>query len=311
MNRDHYGVTYSRYWEGTTGRAIQEKGKDPTILSLYLMSCRHANMIGLYELPLVHLERELLVVKGRIPILRAFSDLHVLQYATYDMGTEHVWVREMARIRVGLGLNETITTDDRKHRAILKQYATARPNPFLGPFYERYATQLQLRDGRIGPPLIPVSKGLADAIARSKKQQLKASACDADLWKCGRNVEKSDHGLSPFHAPCKPSEQVQQQVQVQGSGSGTGTGTGKAAAAPRHTPPDDDDAEKNGDVITSLILKEIFPLVGVSVQWTDLKEILIARCRALDISYTYDVFRRAHESALLRAELKRAGGRRT
>src|SRR4051812_31066031 len=100
--REQYGVLFPRFWEGTTGRHIQEKGRDAVILAAYLASCRHANMIGLYELPLIFIDRELPVLRSRLYVLQAFQALQEAEYATFDMGTEHVWVKEMARVRLGL-----------------------------------------------------------------------------------------------------------------------------------------------------------------------------------------------------------------
>lgn len=314
MNRDHYGVTYARYWDGTTGRAIQEKGKDPTILSLYLMSCRHANMIGLYELPLVHLERELLVVRGRIPILRAFHDLHVLHYATYDLGTEHVWVREMARIRVGLDLQDTIKPNDKQHQAILRLYRNSKPNPFLTEFHARYHDQLRLEGPpRIGPPIVPVAKALEEMARRNTVRPQDRKNATQLLVTCGKLGPICGKPQAPYKGSFQNKHPFKGVRAGTGTGTGTesgaGTGTGSAAAkTPRHTPPNNEDADRNVEVITSLIRKELFPLLGATVHWTDLKEVLIERCRALGITYTYDVFHKAYESALFRADLKHAGG---
>jgi len=295
-----YRIVWSRFWTGPTGRAIQQKGKDATILSRYLVYGPHANSIGLYELPLGDVEHECFVLGGRLPILRALHDLHVLEFATYDMGTEHVWVREMARIQHQLQLNELIAANDRRHHAILKQYRNARPNPFLGPFFERYTEQLRLPEGRIGPPLRPVSKAIADADARA----LQATRPQAP---CG-NVENSDSRSSPLEAPSKGFRQVQKQVQKAGSGSGSGSGTGKAAAAPRDTPPEHDDPDRNIEVITSLILKEIFPVLGTSAEYAEVSDATKSRCATLGIAYDGAVVRKAIESALFRARLKRAVG---
>ena len=314
LNGDRYGITHARFWDGTTGRALQRKGKDATLLALYLQSCRHANMIGLYELPLEHLERELLVLEGRTSILYAFHDLHVLHYATYDLGTEYVWVREMARIRAGLPLMEQISRGDRKHRALLKLYQSAPPNPFLGPFFERYHQQLRLPEGRLGPPLVAVATELQelrttfghnnehDTLARpsgkapgtthdgqgsgttsGKAHDLGHDARPVDEVLKTEALQTVSAGLrSPPHAGCTPSkpsgqdqDQDQRYVRTRTSSptnrTASGTRNRSAAAAPR-CPQSDEDPDQNVEVITTLILKEIFPVVGTSAVYADLSE---------------------------------------
>lgn len=282
--RETYGVLFPRFWEGTTGRQIQGKGRDAVILAAYLASCRHANMIGLYELPLVFLERELAVLTSRPYILQAFLALQEVGYAQYDMGTEHTWVREMARIRVGLSSGETIDPGDNKHKAVLKLYATAKANPFLGPFFEHYRTTLRLTEGRIGPPSVPISTVDAQIPSRSKGTR--------------KGLRR---GLGD------PSEQVQEQKQVQKqrSGAGAGTGTEKAAAAPRDAKPTEDPNPKaNIESITALFTKEIFQLLGPTANPVDLRDAAMERCRALGIPCDKDAIHRAYESALHRRQLK-------
>ena len=168
--REQYGVLFPRFWEGTTGRQLQEKGRDAVILAAYLASCRHANMIGLYELPLVFLERELSVLRSRAHILKAFHALQEVSYATYDMGTEHVWVREMARIRLGLEPAETINQGDNKHKAVVKLYVSAKSNPFLAPFFDRYHATLRLAEsGRHFNRLFTACKGLRRGLVAARK----------------------------------------------------------------------------------------------------------------------------------------------
>ncbi len=158
---ERYGVLFHSYWTGPTGRAIQAAGKDPCILGLYLATNRYANMIGLYELPLMYVEHDLPVLGGdaaiRLAAIRlAFQSLSTLGFAYYDEATEIVWVREMARIRCGLP-NATLKINprDKKAIAVFSLYATIRPNPYLGAFHDRYGAQLGLPTRREPSPPAP------------------------------------------------------------------------------------------------------------------------------------------------------------
>jgi len=273
--REQYGVLFPRFWEGTTGRQLQEKGRDAVILAAYLASCRHANMIGLYELPLVFLERELSVLRSRAHILKAFHALQEVSYATYDMGTEHVWVREMARIRLGLEPAETINQGDNKHKAVVKLYVSAKSNPFLAPFFDRYHATLRLADGRIGPPLQQVIHSL----------------------------QGTQKGLSSGSKGARKPVQVQvhQSVQVQGSGTQKHQQE-KAAAAPPLASVEHENPDANVEVITAIVAKDLIPL---GVPEDDLIEATKSRCATMHVAYDSSTVRKAVDSALFRAGLRR------
>lgn len=274
--RESYGVLFPRFWEGRTGRELQAAGKDAVIVAAYLLSCRHANMIGLYELPLVMLERELPVIQ-RDALPAALEAVERCRYAAYDVGTEFVWVYEMARIRLGLDRGQLIAANDKKHAAVLRQYAAVADNPFLGPFHDKYRDVLRLGPAREGPARASIS----------------------------RHTEGAQEGLLPEVEGAPKPVQVQVQKQVPVQGSETGTGTGKAAAAPP-LELEDDDPFRNVSVITELVKKEIIPEHGL---WDEeVFDATKARCSILGIRFTGQVIRRAVDSALAQARRPRVLG---
>jgi len=276
--REQYGILFPRFWEGTTGRALQAQGRDAVILAAYLASCRHANMIGLFELPIVLAERELPVLKNRAVILKAFDALQRVTYADYDQETQHVWVREMARIRLGLGVGEVISAKDRKHAAVVKIYNSLPSNPFLGPFFARYHETLALpapRQHRT-PDMAP-SKGH------------------------GEIVKPLPRGMdSPLNAPPMPV-QVQVPVQDQIQGSESASGSGKAAAAPRRAQTGPDQPDDNVSVIAAVVLKEVFPVVGTT-NLGDITETTKVFCAQRRIAYDSGAVAKAIDSALFLAK---------
>jgi hypothetical protein len=153
MPADRFGLLFDSYWTGPTGRDIQRRGCDAVILGLYLSSTRHAHMTGLYELPLLYVAADLPVLGSHgVPVLdaimAALADLADVGFAHFDAASGFVWVVEMARIRCGLRADEPLKPHDKKRFAIAAWYAAARLNPFLGPFFDRYATQFGLTDRR-------------------------------------------------------------------------------------------------------------------------------------------------------------------
>lgn len=158
----YYGVLYPEYWDGETGRAIQRAGgAAATLLGAFLMSNRRANMIGLYRLPV----EEIRLPLTRPRIMSAFAVLEEQFYAQYDQASEFVWVREMARIRVGLkNKSAKLTTDDNRVAHINRLYADLPDNPFLSSFYERYAKVLHIKRQRTSehhPNISPLERGFA------------------------------------------------------------------------------------------------------------------------------------------------------
>lgn len=137
-----YSVIFPGFWTGTSGKAIKQTGKDTRIVATYLLTCEHANMLGLYRLPLLYIAEETGLKRKEVPT--ALENLKAIGFAYYDEGTEFVWVVEMARFQLGLLSGETVKEGDKRRYAVAKLYKQLSPNPFLGPFYDRYAEILSL-----------------------------------------------------------------------------------------------------------------------------------------------------------------------
>jgi hypothetical protein len=115
-------------------------------MALYLMSNQDATMIGLYRARLSIVRERIGTLSGRA-VERALVACGVAEFADYDLETEHVWVREMAKFRLGLH-NGPLKRDDNRARGALHLYQKLAPNPFLGPFFKRYRTDLHLPKAR-------------------------------------------------------------------------------------------------------------------------------------------------------------------
>lgn len=137
----YYGVLFPEFWTGPTGRAIRAEGKDAQILACYLVSCRDATMLGLYRIPLDTIRFE--TGLGDKGLLRAFAGLVRAEFADYDLRTEHTWVREMAKFRLGL-VKSPLKVGDKRVKGVRNLYGKLPDNPFLAPFFDRYAKQLRL-----------------------------------------------------------------------------------------------------------------------------------------------------------------------
>lgn len=156
----YYGILLPEYFDGRTGKEIARIGRaNALLLGCYLTANRRANMIGLYRLPLDEIKLPL----SRAQLLRAFEVLDHTEFAHYDDATEFVWVREMARIRVGLRTRDaSLNADDNRVDGVNRLYQQVDDNPFLGAFYERYRKTLHLKKQRTSehhPYISPLERG--------------------------------------------------------------------------------------------------------------------------------------------------------
>lgn len=142
----YYGVVFPEFWTGPTGKAIRAEGKDAVILALYLMTSRYATMIGVFRLLVDDVKAETGIgLKG---LIRGFNTLERLDFADYDAATQHVWVREMAKFRMHLYKKSPLDPDDLRVKGAQNFYDKLAPNPFLRPFFDRYAKEIRLKRRR-------------------------------------------------------------------------------------------------------------------------------------------------------------------
>jgi hypothetical protein len=137
-----FGTVKPAFWNGPTGRQLRAAGADVQLLALYFLTNPHANMIGLYYLPLVLIRKELSLSMPQI--VKGLATLGELRFAVYDADAEMVWVLDMARYQLG----ESLEQRDHKTKAIQRLYAELSDNCFLGAFHDRYGTAYHLGERR-------------------------------------------------------------------------------------------------------------------------------------------------------------------
>jgi len=133
-----YGKVTPRFWTGPTGRRIRAAGPAAQVVALYLLTCPHANMLGLYYMPLPYVGHE----TGLSPAVvdDALAALVAGGFCRYDADTEFVWVIEMARYQVG----ERLSSRDKRVAGVARALAGLPENPFKAPFVERYGAAFHL-----------------------------------------------------------------------------------------------------------------------------------------------------------------------
>lgn len=168
-----YSKISPRYWIGTTGKKLRQSPHG-LIVSMYLMTCSHANMLGLYYLPLVYLAHETgLPAEAALHGLNSSIDAG---FCSYDHESECVWVYEMARFQVG----EQLKPADNQVKGVQRDYDNLPDNPFLSAFYDKYQAVFHMSNRRgvnqaphddAQAPCKPVSKPLASQEQEQAQQQ--------------------------------------------------------------------------------------------------------------------------------------------
>src|SRR5690625_3120250 len=93
-----YGKVAPQFWTGSTGKELRAHGHEAVIVGLYLMTSPHANMIGLYYLPVLYIAHETgLGLEGARKGLQRACEAG---FCTYDDTSEYVFVHAMARFQI-------------------------------------------------------------------------------------------------------------------------------------------------------------------------------------------------------------------
>lgn len=151
---DYARVTPS-FWTGKTGRAIRALGADAQVVAMYLLTSPHANMIGMYWLPVAYISADTgCPIEGASKALQSLIDAGFCRYCEES---EMVWVLEMASYQIA----ESLEPKDKRVISINKMLKESQA-PFVYEFFEKYGHAFHLakpeghRRGIEAPPK-PVS----------------------------------------------------------------------------------------------------------------------------------------------------------
>ncbi|ELW79909.1 MULTISPECIES: hypothetical protein [Acinetobacter] len=164
-----YGKVSPHFWTGTTGKKLRQT-HEGLIVAMYLMTSPHANMLGLYYMPLLYVAHETgLGMEGASKGLQCACEAG---FCSYDESTEMVWVHEMARFQVA----ESLKPADKRCIGVQKDYDSLPSNPFLASFYDKYAqafcmTQKRGVNTKINSPLQAPSDPLQSQEQEQEQEQ--------------------------------------------------------------------------------------------------------------------------------------------
>lgn len=182
-----YSKVSSSFWTGKTGKALRGN-QQAQIVALYLMTCPHANMIGVFHCPIIYIAHETgSSIEGASEGLKALCEG---AFCTYDEDSETVWVHEMARFQIG----EKLSPNDKQVVGIKKQFDNLPEGHIKQGFHARYSIDFSLPD----LPLTP--KPLASPLqAPSKPEAVAGTGTEAGTGaSTGTNIVPLTSSLSDF-----------------------------------------------------------------------------------------------------------------
>ena len=142
-----YAKVTPNFWIGSTGKKLRAAGMEAQIVSLYLITCPHANMLGLFYCPLMFIAHETgLGLEGASKGLQRATEAG---FCEYDDDSEVVWVVEMAAYQVA----ESLKASDNRAKGIQSDYDALPENPFLSRFFDKYEAAFCMtnRRGNVSP----------------------------------------------------------------------------------------------------------------------------------------------------------------
>ncbi|NSX05064.1 DNA-binding protein [Cupriavidus gilardii] len=163
-----YGKVSPQFWMGRTGKELRKRGPEAQLVALYLMTCPHANMLGLYYVPLMYIAHE--TGLGMEGASKGLAWAIEAGFCEYDEDSEVVWVVEMAHYQIG----ERLSPSDKRCAGVQNEYNALPENPYLARFFEKYEADFNLtRKRENGSPLEAPSKPLASQEQEQEQEQEK------------------------------------------------------------------------------------------------------------------------------------------
>lgn len=125
------------FWTSPLGKKIKSCELEAKALTFYLMTCPHANMIGIYYLPLPLVAHEIGVpLEG---VQRGLEALVKVGFCSYDSEAEYVWIHEMATSQLGI-----LKKNDNRVKHVYCLFRKLPKLSFLTDFYDKYRYLLHL-----------------------------------------------------------------------------------------------------------------------------------------------------------------------
>jgi hypothetical protein len=132
-----YGTVASQFWVRGTGKELRGD-MEAQIVALYLMTSPHANMIGVFHLPVMYLAHETGLETDAAKA--ALDRLTAKDFCTYEAESEWIFVHSFAANQIGEELKE----GDKRIKGVLNEMSKVPDGSCLQAFVNRYTTPFHL-----------------------------------------------------------------------------------------------------------------------------------------------------------------------
>lgn len=144
------------FWTNSIGKKLKNCESETKNIAFYLMSSRHANMIGFYYLPLLFITHETGIPLEAVS--KGIKRLIEIGFCSYDEAIEYVWVHDIAANELGL----TLKKSDNRIKHVNNVYKKLPFTPLLRGFYQKYGETFYLD---------PPAKDLKPLQSQKKEQE--------------------------------------------------------------------------------------------------------------------------------------------
>lgn len=160
-----YAKVGPQFWNGRTGKALKREGSEAVIVAMYLMTCQHANMLGLYFLSLAYVAHD--TGLGFEGASKGLEGACKAGFCQYDIEAEVVWVMEMAVYQIG----DRLDAKDNRCKGVQREYDALPENKFLTLFFERYGEVFGMTSCRDSKPEEVVSQAPPKPLRSQEREQ--------------------------------------------------------------------------------------------------------------------------------------------
>ena len=171
-------------WISEHGRKIKRMGIEAQLVSIYLLTNPHANMIGIYYLPIAFIAHEVGLSEDMTS--QSITKLCGIGYCDYDFKSEYVWVRDMGATQIA----PELSARDHRVKGVNEAYHALPELPFLGSFYDKYVDVFLLEKH---PLFLSPLQGASKPLASKEKENEKEND----------NENKKENEMAPGSASAK------------------------------------------------------------------------------------------------------------
>lgn len=121
---------------------IRTLGVEIQLVAIYLLTCPHASILGIYYLPIAYIAHDLGIQPS--VVTHALESLKSINFCLYDERTEYVWVIDMAKDQIG----DKLEPKDKRVKFVNSLFKSLPNLPFLSKFFKKYGQQFLIEEPR-------------------------------------------------------------------------------------------------------------------------------------------------------------------